>query len=253
MSLSNDAFLSHSSAQSGFVQHLGGQLTIRRLDFSSSKKGQGAEYGKWFDESLVPRVTGAKVVVFVLSLNFLDSKWSVKELGYALHAARQCPDKKMIPIFYKCSPAEFNAAFSSDKTQANIRKWWEGDLQSQQGLSPREPEDASRYHGFQGLKYDNEAELVGDAVAMIERNLYVPKYPEQYVVAKEQWVKAAVQQLQQHGALGVHGLGGIGKTTLTKLVHNHLQEQHQQDFTGRIYCAEVSISKVSRPASTVLR
>ena len=75
-------------------------------------------------------------------------------------------------------------------------------------------EEVTRYHGFKVDDYPYEPELLDDLVWYIKGELHMPAYPEDNIIDAAAWRDSAMDHLREHGALGVHGIGGSGKTKI---------------------------------------
>lgn len=78
-------FISHSSKDENFVVKLAQLFELlgvsRNNIFCSSIEGQGVKHGKKIEESVRNEIIENKVLIYIISKNFLDSNYCLNELG----------------------------------------------------------------------------------------------------------------------------------------------------------------------------
>ncbi len=94
---------------------------------------------------------------------------------------------------------------------------------------------------MQGLVFlpgSSNPQLADEVPHVVRRYILCLDFSEQQIVGATPWAVWAIERLmQQEGKLGIWGMAGSGKTTLTMLLYNRLREH----FDGRVARVKVSL------------
>ncbi|KAI6690315.1 hypothetical protein NL676_027143 [Syzygium grande] len=233
---SHDVFLSFrgEDTRHTFICHLRHALRQKGVDdvfVDDDGLGKGSE----ISPALERAIEGSRVFVVVLSENYAGSTWCLDELAKII----QCSSRhwKMIePVFYGVDPSDVRnqkgavgAAFEKHERRfsgnARVVERWREAMTSVGNLS-----------GWTWKKNECQStliqSLVKDVLGKLNRkSLHVADYP----VGLQRHVDLVHSMLKGNSAVGLCGIGGVGKTTVAKAVFNQIADQ----FEGSCFLANV--------------
>ncbi|KAM1719345.1 hypothetical protein ACFX12_021169 [Malus domestica] len=172
--------------------------------------------------SLLEAIDDSAAAIVVLSRRYADSRWCLEELAKICESSRRC---LILPVFYHVDPSDvrrqrgpFSEHFSAHELQYGnaVVSRWRSAMAKVGGKA-----------GYVCNSSSKEAEVVQGLVKKVLNEIRkTPVGLASYTVGLDSRVEDVMRLLDVRSngvrVLGIHGMGGVGKTTLAKALFNRL-------------------------------
>ncbi|XP_024160417.1 probable disease resistance protein RPP1 isoform X2 [Rosa chinensis] len=221
-----DVFLSYrgEDTRRGFIAYLYRELQNTRV-IKTFKDDVQLEKGTVIASNLLTAIEESRFAIIVLSKNYASSSWCLDELVKIFQCMKD--KNRIFPIFYEVEPTDvrfqkeetgFGEAFIKHEARQDIEKMnqWRAALKGVSGIS-----------GWHSTNYPTDIELIEDIVKHLwEKVLEAPTGNFETFEATRQAMDEVMKVIKddQVTVLGVHGVAGVGKTTMVKHVSAEAQK-----------------------------
>ncbi|XP_056162432.1 disease resistance protein L6-like [Syzygium oleosum] len=196
--------------------------------------------GEEIGPELLYNITHSTISIAIISENYISSKWCLCELAEMLKCKRS-KGQIVLPIFYKVEPSQvrhltgrLGDAINAHKKNIDemVVKEWEVALKEVGSLKGWESEKIDSGHEGTLVKI-----VVRKVMGELKR-LFQLNVPEQ-LVGIDDHVQQIMSKIDAEfngtRIIGIYGMGGIGKTTLAKVLYNKLSSH----FDYRSFVANI--------------
>ncbi|KAL3564695.1 hypothetical protein D5086_032741, partial [Populus alba] len=190
-------------------------------------------------EHLLKAIRESKICIVVFSKGYASSRWCLNELVEILKCKKKT-GQIVIPIFYDIDPSDvrkqtgsFAEAFDKheERFEQKLVKEWRKALEDAGNLSGWSLNDMANGHEAKFIKG-----IIKDVLNKLSREyLYVPEHLVGMDLAHDifDFLSTATDEVC---IVGIHGMPGIGKTALAKVVFNQLCN----GFEGSCFLSDIN-------------
>ncbi|KAL3739316.1 hypothetical protein ACJRO7_020688 [Eucalyptus globulus] len=198
-----------------------------RAGIRAFKDDEELRFGKKIEGGLLQAINDSRIYIPIFSKDYASSKWCLRELALIVELSRDNDEKVILPIFYdvdvddvKLKTNLYKDAFQKHKNDSgeDLTKQWEEALRDVTRISGKKLKDYGLYK-LTNLMVEEVSNLLWTRQTDMSNHLVGIKDRMDHIM-----------KLLDVGAFDVrfiviHGMGGIGKTTLAEAVFRQIYPQ----------------------------
>ncbi|XP_052113381.1 disease resistance protein TAO1 isoform X1 [Arachis duranensis] len=222
------------------LQDIGREMYMKESSIEPQDENRLAR-GENLSISLLKAIGESKTSIIILSPNYAFSRWCLQELEDIMICCRN-KTQKVLPVFYHIDPSEVrNQTGKFGQAFDNLMKRYPDKIKGKEQSWRKALREVGCIAGFVIRKSRNESEDIKNIVEHIThmldmKELFVANHPVGVESRVEEVIELLKDQQQENPLLlGIWGMGGSGKTTISKAIYNKLF----REFEGRCFLLNI--------------